>query len=113
MESGIKTKFNKIFASPAEKFVCTLGNSFAENFLASGSLKNGFAVLSDKRVYFKGICYISEGKKFIKRHEERIVDVKDVTGTGFIHTKSILLLVIAIIFSILPILIPFISMVMS
>ncbi|MCL2604128.1 MAG: SHOCT domain-containing protein [Defluviitaleaceae bacterium] len=97
MDNVVETKFNKLFASPSEKFVCTLGNNFAENYLAKGSLENGFAILSDKRVYFKGICYISTGKNFVKRNEERIVDVKDVTGTGFIHFKAILMRIIAII----------------
>jgi hypothetical protein len=113
MENTVVTKFNKIFASPTEKFVCTLGNSYAENYLASGSLKNGFAILSDKRVYFKGICYFFTGKNFVKRHEERVVDVKDVTGTGFIHIKSILLLVLAIIFTILPMLVPILFLVLN
>ena len=96
-------KFSQLFASPAEKFICVLGNSYTENFLANGTLSTGFAVLSDKRVYFKGVCFSRDGGGgWAKTQEERIVDIKDVTGTGFIHGKSLSLLLCAIFFSILP-----------
>ncbi|MCL2488471.1 MAG: SHOCT domain-containing protein [Oscillospiraceae bacterium] len=89
--------FQSLFVSNTEKFICSLGNTCAQTFLSTGVLGNGFAVLSDKRVYFKGTCFIREGKRFSKRLEERIVDVKDVTGTGFIHKNPVWALIVAII----------------
>jgi len=92
--------FIKIFANPVERFVCVLGNNYAENFLANGTLENGFAILSDKRVYFRGTCFSRMGKKFTKTDEERILDIQDVTGTGFIHKNPLGLLMTAVISSV-------------
>ena len=57
------------------------------NFLANGTLKRGFAVISNKRVYFRGSCYSGQGKSLVKTNEERTVDIKDVTGSGFIYRR--------------------------
>ena len=95
------TKFSRIFVSPKEKFICVLGNNYAERFLANGGLSKGFAILSDKRVYFKGTCFTRDGKKFTQTNEERTVDIKDITGTGFIYEKAVNLLLSAIVFSLL------------
>ncbi|MDR0862867.1 MAG: SHOCT domain-containing protein [Oscillospiraceae bacterium] len=77
-------KFSKFFMEPTERFICALGNSFIQTFLADGTLGNGFTVVSDKRVYFKGKCLSTQnGKNYKYIKEERMVDVKDVTGTGY------------------------------
>ncbi len=73
-----------MFVSPDEQTVAVLGNSMAQTFLATGDLSSSFAVLSDKRVYFHGKAFVRNGKRFYVRKEKRIVDVQDVTGTGFI-----------------------------
>lgn len=80
-------KFKKLFMSPNEKLVAVLGNSYIENFFQNGSVKNGFAVVSDKRAYFQGnnyyISHDAKGRtKIVKNKQSRTVDLKDVTGTG-------------------------------
>lgn len=87
-----------IFLNSKERFVCSLGNNYLQNFLAGGGLQKGFAVLSDKRVYFKGDCFVRSGKRFSKSTEERVVDVKDITGSGFISTNPIWALIVSIYF---------------
>lgn len=97
VNAGVE-KFTKLFSSPTEKFICSLGNSYLENFLANGTLSRGFSVLSDKRVYFNGTCYTrSSGGKFSKTSETRIVDVKDVTGTGFVQFNPVWMIIVAFI----------------
>lgn len=91
-------KLTTLFASPDERLVAVLGNTIAETFLSTGVLGNGFAVLSDKRVYFRGRCFARIGKHFSARKEERIVDVQDITGTGFVYKRPIWPLVLAILF---------------
>lgn len=59
------------------------------NYLANQSLSKGFAVISDKRVYFRGTCFSGTGKNLKKTDEERTVDVKDITGSGFIYRRYI------------------------
>ncbi len=80
-------RFNKLFMSPSERLVAVLGNSYVENFFQNGYLKNGFAVVSDRRAYFQGnnyyISHDAKGRtKVIKNQQSRTVDLKDVTGTG-------------------------------
>ena len=50
-------KFKRFFMNPKEKLVTTLGNTYIQNFLNNGSVRNGFSVVSDKRVYFQGTTY--------------------------------------------------------
>lgn len=80
----LETKFKGFFMSPQEKMVTVLGNSYLENFLQNGSVRKGFAVASDKRVYFQGKkYYINEAGDIEETYNSRIVDLRDVTGTGF------------------------------
>lgn len=57
------------------------------NFFINGNLRRGFAIISDKRVYFRGSCFSGQGKDLKKTDEERTVDIKDVTGSGFIYRR--------------------------
>lgn len=90
-ESKIAKRF---FASPNEKFITVLGNSYLERFISNGSLESGFAVISDKRAYFQGTSYIithgNNGKRqVVKTQQSRTVDLKDITGTGFDNHTNI------------------------
>lgn len=91
-------KFKKVFMNPKEKFVCALGNNYAQNFLAGGSLGNGFAIVSDKRVYFKGKTYEISGKKFKVKNTASTVDLKDITGTEVRAFQNIAPLIIGVFF---------------
>lgn len=84
---------NNILFDRNEKIVSVLGNNAIQKFLSTGVLGNGFAVLSDKRLYFRGKCLYKKGKSFETRQEERAIDLKDVTGTGFEHVNPIGLLI--------------------
>ncbi len=80
-------KFETYFVSKNEQYISSLGNGYIMNYLTSGSLKKGFAIISNKRVYFKGSCFSGHGKFFLKTNEERTVDIKDITGSGFIYQR--------------------------
>ena len=80
-------KLSKTFASNNEKYVASLGNGYIMNYIAHKAMKKGFAILTDKRVYFKGSCLSGKGKTLIKTNEERTIDVKNITGSGFIYRK--------------------------
>ena len=90
-------KFDSMFVSPEEHTVAVLGNSMAQTFLATGDLSSGFAVVSNKRVYFYGKAFVRNGKRFSVRKESRIVDVQDISGTGFVYSNPIWMLIVAII----------------
>ena len=80
-------KLSQSFASKDEKYIASLGNGYIMNYLANRSMNKGFAFITDKRVYFKGSCLSGAGKKLVKTNEERTVDVKNVTGSGFIYQR--------------------------
>jgi len=81
---GYDEKFKDFFMSPNERLITMLGNSYIENFFHNGSVKNGFAVVSDKRIYFRGKRYdVYDDGSVIKTYNSRTVDLTDVTGTGF------------------------------
>ena len=75
------------FVSKDEKFIASLGNGYIMNYLATKNMNKGFAFITDKRVYFKGSCLSGTGKKLVKTNEERTVDVKSITGSGFIYKR--------------------------
>lgn len=86
----------QLFIDPSENEVAILGDGYLQNFIRDGSLGNGFCVLSDKRVYFKGKCYHRIGGKFSSTKEEKTVDLKDITGVSF--TKNSINIIIRLLY---------------
>lgn len=80
----------QLFIDSTEKQCAVLGGDYLMNYLSYGVLSKGFCVVSDKRVYFKGKCYYKNQNKYNSATEQRIVDLKDITGTGIFHRKSYL-----------------------
>ena len=75
-------RFTRLFMSPDEKVVATLGNNYLENYLYNGSIKKGSAVVSDKRAYFYGtsytISYNNKGNPNATRMaRSQVVDLKN------------------------------------
>ena len=89
-------RLKSIFVSRKENFVCALGNWYLINYLEGGFLGRGFAVVSDKRVYFKGISYEIGTRTFKRRSQSSTVDLKDVTGTDVKMMRNIFLLIAGI-----------------
>ncbi|MCM1188607.1 MAG: SHOCT domain-containing protein [bacterium] len=94
-------KLAQYFISRDEKFVSSLGNGYIMNYLINGSFSEGFSVITDKRVYFRGSCLSGEGKTLVKTNEERTVDIKDITGSGFIYHRYLSILITVILVFIL------------
>ena len=88
--------FREILVDPRENVLAVLGNSYAQNYLNTGNISNGFVILSNERVYFKGSCMYKVNGKYHSSDEERVLDLKDVTGTGFETINPIHLLWTAI-----------------
>lgn len=93
ISEDVLKKFRELFAELTERYIASIGNGYIINFLSGGSLASGFSVISNKRVYFKGKCYYKEAGKLKKSFEERMVDLKDVTGTGYTRVNPISLLI--------------------
>lgn len=96
-------KFSSIFVNASEEYISSLGNGYILNYLANNTVKKGFSIVTDKRVYFRGSCFTGNGKNLHKSDEQRTVDLNDVTGSGFIYTRyfGILLALVAAIASLI------------
>lgn len=63
-----------------------------------------FAALTQKRLYISGKTYLLDGVMVKSMLESKIVNVEEITGTGFVRTKNLLLLFIAVVISLLALL---------
>lgn len=96
-------EFNKIFFDPKERQIAVLGGSFLRNILSAGGVSSGSCVLSDKRLYFKGVCFTKENGRFVRTDEESTVGVKDITASGFTKYSQLNFLIFGIILMIIAI----------
>lgn len=76
------------FVDPSETAKATLGTNFAQNVLTSGKVKQGSAVLTEKRLYYKGNLFSGSGKNLMSVKGEYIVPIEDISMTSFVHGES-------------------------
>jgi len=93
-----------VFVDENEQQIAVLGMGYLSSFIRGEGLSKGFAILSNKRFYFRGKCLRRSGIHYIKSSEERSVDLQDITSSGFVYYHNILLLVVAIISSVISLL---------
>lgn len=85
-----------LFVDNDETSIATLGSGYLQNIVTRGGLSSIKAVLTQKRVYLSGKCFERTGKMWSKRKISRIIEVDDITGTGFEYVANITFIVIAI-----------------
>lgn len=76
-----------IFMNAEETKAAVLYEWHLEKFLQDGVLKDGFCVLTDKRLYFKGRYLHNTGRSYQADRGEYTIELKDVTGSGFATTR--------------------------
>lgn len=94
-ESKIRS-VSDIIADSSEKQIAVLGGGYLSNMLHGGGLKKGFGILTDRRFYFKGKCFVKMGSAHRMVDEEYTVDLEDITATGFVYSRKFWLLILAI-----------------
>jgi len=82
------SEYGKVFVEPDEQLLGTLGNGYIENILGK-KVKKTHALLTNKRVYFQGTFFSGSGKKLQQDIIEKVVDLEDITGTGFRYNKPL------------------------
>lgn len=93
--SNQTTKYDLVDSE--EQIIKTLGNGYGVNLLY-GNAGSCHAILTDRRLYLEGALYSGSGNNLMKSTERRIVDLEDITGTGFVYQKlSILTVILGII----------------
>lgn len=83
-----ESAYSKVFVEPDEQLLGTLGNGYLENIIGK-KVKKTHALLTDKRVYFQGTFFSGSGKNLQQDIMEKVVDLEDITGTGFRYNKPI------------------------
>lgn len=81
-----ESAYSKVYVEPDEQLLGTLGNGYLENILGK-KVKKTHALLTNKRVYFQGTFF--SGKKLQQDIIEKVVDLEDITGTGFRYNKPL------------------------
>ncbi len=79
--------YSSVYVESDEKLLGTLGNGYLINILRR-KVKKCHALLTDRRVYLQGVFFEGSGRKLNKVRSEKIVEVEDITGTGFVYTKG-------------------------
>ena len=74
-----------------------IGSGYVENFLSGVGLRNNTAILTNKRVYYRGQSYASFGIGVKRCKAVQSVDLKEITGTGIYSVFNLALLIIGII----------------
>lgn len=86
------------FVDPTETPQAELGSGFIQSYLGGGTISKGFVVATQRRAYFKGKSYFKDFKGHWKKQmQERTVDLKDITGTGYTSMRQLWAMVAAIV----------------
>ena len=91
----------EIFVDPTENLIATFGNNYIQNFAIKADAKQFAYILTDKRLYYKGIGYLIRKKIAVRVREEAIVDLEDITCSKFQYRDEVnpFLLVLGILMS--------------
>jgi len=101
-EKVLVDKIRKNLVDPAETILYKMGNGYIENLFMNKQIKTWTAVLTDKRVYFRGKLYEGPLDRFRLTAESRVINVDDITGTGFKYTSlSWIVLILDVLFAVI------------
>lgn len=78
-----------LLASPDENIVATLGTSYLQNILAGQEAKQGYAILSDKRLYYHGSNITGKGRMLKHATEDMAVSIEDISSTRFVYVRKL------------------------
>ena len=88
-----------LFVDPAETGKAQMG-SRSGSILFNGMVDQEYCLLTDKRLYYKGISY-GTGNLGAKAKSEIVIDLASITSTGFCIIKKVGLLLMSILFLLL------------
>ncbi|MCL1842970.1 MAG: hypothetical protein FWF79_04095 [Defluviitaleaceae bacterium] len=78
------SKYGAEFCSPNESQITSIGTGYVANFISAGTANRAGATLTNKRIYYSGKNFEFNGRgRLSSTNEQKIVNVRDVTGTGY------------------------------
>lgn len=87
-------ELSDVLMDPGEKVLMSLGEGYFTSYLTTGNLKHTFWVLTDKRIYFFGRCFYKSNRNYGLKKVQYVLDLKDITGTGFTTARFSLSIVL-------------------
>lgn len=83
-----------------EKIIAKLGNGYFKNLITDGDISKVNAILTQKRLYLCGKSYdISVSSGTLRSFKvSKVINIEDVTGTGFVYISNIMFILFAILF---------------
>ena len=94
LNMAVRNTYGGKFCSPDERQIATIGTSYIANFLSGGGAKQAGATLTNRRIYFSGKVFSFNDNGHLSSVKQRkIVNVRDVTGVGYIQYNPIQYLV--------------------
>ena len=96
-ERAVIRDVSEMFVSNDEQARRVIGGGFLDNWIQSGGLNKGFGVLTNRRLYYRGKCFHKLGGGYVRTKEDCIVDLQDITSSGFLYTQHIWMLLLAIV----------------
>ena len=106
--SKVENKVNSVQNEPREWIgidmdeiiVAKLGNGYFQNLITTGDVSKVNAILTQKRLYLSGKSYdISVSKGILTSFRiSKVINIEDVTGTGFVYINNIKFIFFAILF---------------
>ena len=80
-----------VFINPDERQIASIGGGYLSNLFHAGQLASGFGVLTDSRFYYRGKSYRQTKWMVFKTNEESIVALQDITATGFVFSRNLII----------------------
>ncbi len=81
---------------PNETIIASLGNNYIQSIIGSRSIQRGFAILTDKRVYYSGQVFSGKGRGANASTEECVIPIENITRTRFIYNQGFTALILGI-----------------
>lgn len=90
--------YGGVFCAPDEHQICSVGTGYIASKASGSGAKQAGATLTNKRIYFSGSVYTKNSRgRFISIKQRKIVNTRDVTGTGYEFFRPLYFIVWAII----------------
>lgn len=81
-------KYAEIFVDSDEQYIASLGDYYLNSYLTSKKIKRCISILSNRRIYLYGTMFDSNNDSITRYRTEKVVNVDDITGTGFVYTEA-------------------------
>lgn len=85
-------KLTTSFIDEDEQIVAEVGISYLQSYISSATLGKTSAILTNKRAYLSGKCYVKSSGHFVKDEREAVCELEDIVMTGIVRMKRVFLL---------------------